>query len=149
MSAYSPQLLSEFMEMIHFLKSEILAIDANLSNQVITHENKWLYSKGFDYDFNFYEDFTQKLNTNLNLGGEDIFYCDQLWDFFKEKYGFSVKEISPFFNSEYVNFYFSDDYEGKVEKVRFILTKYRVVKLRGDLSLSSESKSPSKNNLKI
>lgn len=137
------------MEMIYSLRTEILALDDKLSNQVVTHEKKWLYSKGFDYDFNFYEDFTQTLNTNLNLGGEDIFYCDQLWDFFKEKYGFSVKEISPFFNSEFVNFYFSDDYEGKVEKARVILTKYRVVKLKGDLSLSRESNSLSKNNLKI
>ena len=149
MSAFSPQFVNEFMEMIYFLKSEVLAIDSNLSNQVVTHEKKWLYSKGFDYDFNFYEDFTQKLHTNLNLGGEDIFYCDQLWNLFKEKYGFSVKEISPFFNSEYVNFYFSDEYEGKVEKVRTILTKYRAVKLRDELPLSRVSKPSSKNNLKI
>ena len=81
MSAFSPQILSEFMEMIHFLKSEILAIDANLSNQSITHEKKWLYSKGFDYDFNFYEDFTQKLKTNLNLGGREHFLLRPIMGF--------------------------------------------------------------------
>ena len=38
MSAFSPHLLSEFLEMINFLKSEILAIDANLFNQAMSDE---------------------------------------------------------------------------------------------------------------
>lgn len=138
MSFFTSHQIDEFNQMIDSLKEEIFSLDEKLSTQNITHKKKWLYSKGFDYDFNFYDDFTKNLKTNLNLGGEDIFYCDQLWAEFKEKYEFSVKEISPFFNVDYVKFYFADNYEAKVKKVNEILTKYRFVRLKIELPTSRQ-----------
>jgi hypothetical protein len=150
MNTFSPQLINEFMEMIDFLEAEILSLDEALSKEITRHDNKWLYSKGFDYNFNFYEDFTKNLRTNLDLGGEDIFYSDELWSKFKEKYGFSVREVSPFFNADYIKFYFSDEHERKVAKVQDILTKYRMVSLSNKLNSSLNSDSLShKNKLKI
>ena len=150
MNTFPPQLINEFMEMIDFLEAEILSLDEALSKEITRHDNKWLYSKGFDYNFNFYEDFTKNLKTNLDLGGEDIFYSDELWSKFKEKYGFSVREVSPFFNADYIKFYFSDEHERKVAKVRDILTKYRMVSLSNKLNSSLNSDSLShKNKLKI
>lgn len=135
---YSEQLVKEFMMMISSLREEVFILDEKIFLGIFSHQKRWRYSDGFDYDFNFYEDFTKNLKTNLNLGSEDIFYCDQLWTSFEEKYEFSVKEISPFFNSEYFCWYFADDYEGKLKKVNEILTKYRFARLKDELNSSSE-----------
>jgi len=151
MSIFTSEQIDEFMSAINFLRSEIFALDEKYANQNITHENKWLYLKGFDYSFNFYEDFTKNLKTNLNLGGEDIYYADQVWDSFFGKYGFSIRQVSPFFNDEYVEFYFADDNSRKLEKVTEILTKFRFVRLNQDLASDTlpNTTQTSKNKPKI
>lgn len=140
MSFFTAEKIEEFMSAIDFLRGEIVALDEKYANQNVTHEKKWLYSKGFDYSFNFYEDFTENLRTNLNLGGEDIYYADQVWEIFFEKYGFSIKQVSPFFNDDYVKFYFSDSFSSKVEKVTNILTHFRHSRLEEELKNSDNLK---------
>lgn len=150
MSIFTSEQIDEFMSAINFLRGEILALDGKYAKENITHEEKWLYLKGFDYAFNFYEDFTKNLKTNLHLGGEDIYYADQVWAIFFEKYGFNIRQVSPFFNDEYVKFYFADDYDGKVRKVLDILTGFRRASIEDALSANnSKNLLQKKNQLKI
>ena len=67
MSIFTSEQIDEFMSAINFLRGEILALDGKYAKENITHEEKWLYLKGFDYAFNFYEDFTKNLKTKILL----------------------------------------------------------------------------------
>lgn len=148
MSIFTAEQIQEFKDAIASLARELVVLDEKFLKEKITHKNQWRYCAGFDYDFNFYEDFTKNLRTNQQSGDGEIYYADQLWDSFFEKYDFRLREVSPFFNKEYVDFYFGDEFSGKTEKVINILTKFRQVKLREDL-ISPLSPKSMKNKLKI
>jgi hypothetical protein len=48
--------------------------------------------------------------------------------------------VAPFFNDEYVKFYFSDSFSSKVEKVASILTQFRHSRLEEELKNSKNLK---------